>query len=43
MADVAIPQQPKLSERDTVGAKVVRFTLKAPVQHPADRCSGCSG
>jgi len=32
MADVAIPQQAKLSERDTVGAKVVRFTLKAPVQ-----------
>jgi len=32
MTDVAIEQRAKLSERDTVGAKVVRFTLKAPVQ-----------
>jgi alpha-glucoside transport system permease protein len=30
-ADVAIPRA-KLSERDTVSAKIVRFTLKAPVQ-----------
>src|SRR5215472_11709274 len=30
-ADVAIPR-PKLSERDTVSAKIVRFTLKVPVQ-----------
>ncbi len=30
-ADVAIPQ-PKLSERDTTGAKVVRFLTKAPIQ-----------
>jgi alpha-glucoside transport system permease protein len=31
MTDIAIPQ-PKLSERDTVSGKVVRFTMKAPVQ-----------
>ena len=30
-ADVAIPRA-KLSERDTVSAKIVRFTLKVPVQ-----------
>jgi len=30
MADVALPQ-PRLSERDTLSAKIVRFTLKAPV------------
>jgi alpha-glucoside transport system permease protein len=31
VSDVALPQ-PKLSERDTVGGKIVRFTTKAPVQ-----------
>ena len=30
-AEAAIPRA-KLSERDTVGAKIVRFTLRAPVQ-----------
>jgi alpha-glucoside transport system permease protein len=31
MTDVALPQ-PRLSERDTVAGKLVRFTMKAPVQ-----------
>jgi len=31
VTDVALPQ-PKLSERDTVSGKLVRFTMKAPVQ-----------
>jgi len=30
MADVALPQ-PRLSERDTLSARIVRFTLRAPV------------
>jgi len=31
VSDVALPQ-PRLSERDTVAGKIVRFTMKAPVQ-----------
>jgi alpha-glucoside transport system permease protein len=31
VTDIALPQ-PKLSERDTVAGKIVRFTMKAPVQ-----------
>jgi alpha-glucoside transport system permease protein len=31
VTDVALPQ-PRLSERDTVAGKIVRFTMKAPVQ-----------
>jgi len=31
VTDVALPR-PKLSERDTVAAKILRFTMKAPVQ-----------